>query len=109
MSPDADLDVWVPQNPADFGILVRVTAGPVGGIGDESFDLIVCTPRWVEAWIRQNGPLIGRHHLLVAEWNFDEVRDFLTRSIQDAEAPTWSELGEKLGRLGKWEFEDYRP
>jgi immunity protein 8 of polymorphic toxin system len=28
--------------------------------------------------------------------------------VQEVEADTWSELGERLGRLGYWEFEDYR-
>jgi hypothetical protein len=28
--------------------------------------------------------------------------------VQEIEAETWSEVGERLGRLGYWEFEDYR-
>jgi hypothetical protein len=33
----------------------------------------------------------------------------LTRAVESEEAPTWPELAIKIGRIGKWEFEDYRP
>ena len=28
--------------------------------------------------------------------------------VREVEAETWSEIGERLGRLGYWEFEDNR-
>ncbi|WP_433370475.1 Imm8 family immunity protein [Streptosporangium sp. CA-115845] len=32
---------------------------------------------------------------------------WLSDRIAVLEAPTWSELAEKIGRIGEWEFEDY--
>jgi hypothetical protein len=29
--------------------------------------------------------------------------------VESEEAPTWAELAAKVGRIGKWEFEDYHP
>jgi hypothetical protein len=107
-SPDAlDLDSYVPADPADDAILLQVMVGPSDGPGEESFDVLVCTPRWVERWVRSKGPLIGRHHLVVESMNPDVVRRFLTKMIETDMADSWDELANRVGRIGRWEFEDY--
>lgn len=107
-SPDADLESFVPQDPKDVGLLVQIMAGPQGKEGAESFDVVVCTPRWLARRV-QEGPVIGRHHLIIERWDDTVVRRYLTDVVESQEAPTWSELAVKIGRIGKWEFEDYRP
>jgi hypothetical protein len=108
-SPDEDLESFAPQDPSDVGLFVQVLVGPQGEEGEESFDLMVCTPRWVERWVGNNGPLVGRHHLFVEAWDADRVRRYIREVVESEEASSWSELAAKIGRLGKWEFEDYRP
>lgn len=83
--------------------------GPEGEPGEESFDVVVCTPRWLERRVHEEGALIGRHHLMIERWDADRVRNFLRDAVESEEAPTWPELAAKIGRLGKWEFEDYQP
>ena len=83
--------------------------GPVGKPGEESFDVVVCTPRWLDRRVREGSPLIGRHHLVIERWDAARVRLYLTRAVESEEAPTWPELAIKIGRIGKWEFDDYRP
>ena len=107
-SPDADLVTFRPDDPEDVGILVQVMAGPDDGPGEESFDVMVCTPRWLERLVRTEGPLIGRHYLVVARYDGAEIRQFLTRVVESETAATWNELATRLGRIGMWEFEDYR-
>ena len=108
-SPDAELDTYLPNDPEDVGVLVQITAGPEGTPGADSFDIVVCTPRWLDRWIREYGPVIGRHHLIIERWDTAGVLRYLTRAVEAEEAPTWPELAARIGRLGKWEFEDYRP
>jgi Immunity protein 8 len=108
-SPDADLDRYLPDDPEDVGLLVQMMVGPAGKPGEESFDVVVCTPRWLDRRVREGGPLIGRHHLFIERWDAARVRLNLTRAVESEEAPTWPELAIKIGRIGKWEFEDYRP
>jgi hypothetical protein len=108
-SPDADLETYVPSDPEDVGLLVQIMAGPEDKPGEESFDVVVCTPRWLYRWVREDGPLVGRHHLVVESWDAARIRLFLTDAVESEEAPTWQELAVKIGRIGKWEFEDYRP
>jgi hypothetical protein len=37
------------------------------------------------------------------------LRTWLAAMMQAVNAKSWSEIGERLGRLGYWEFEDHRP
>lgn len=108
-SPDADLETYVPEAPEDVGLLIQVIAGPADGPGEESFDVVLRTSRRLAREATEVGPLIGRHYLVVDRYDFAEIRRFLVDAVESAEAPTWSELGERIGRIGKWEFEDYVP
>ena len=47
-SPDVvDLATFVPPDTDDFGFLLQLIVGPAGSEGEESFDLVVCTPKWI--------------------------------------------------------------
>jgi hypothetical protein len=88
---------------------VTVYAVPADGPGEESYDLTVCTPQWLSRKVRESGPVLGRHLVIVEPLDMAGVGRFLTRQIESQEAPDWPTLGQKLGRIGFWEFEDYRP
>jgi hypothetical protein len=107
-SPDADLETYLPEDARDVEVLVQIIAGPSGGPGEESFDVVVCTPHRLLRLVDEQGPLVGRHHLVVPEWDWPRIRLFLTHAVEGPEAPTWPDLASTLGRLGRWEFEDYR-
>ena len=108
-SPDVDVASHPPSDPADDGLALTMYVGPEDGPGHESFDLVVCTPRWLERVVRdQDGPLVGRHYLIVEAMDLERVLAFLREQVETAQAPTWSELASIVGRLGRWEFEDYR-
>ena len=61
-SPDVDLVTHRPGDPGDVGVLIQILAGPSGGPGEESFDVLVCTPRWLDRRLRDVGPIVGRHY-----------------------------------------------
>lgn len=108
-SPDVDdLRTFCPKDPTNFTIFVQAMIGPEGEDSSESFDIIVCTPSWLAATARTEGPVIGLHHVIVAEFDYEA----LSRSIQSycsrCEGTSWQEVGAKVGRLGRWEFDEYR-
>lgn len=106
-SPDIDLASGQVEDPTDFGLLLQLMVGPADSPGEESFDVMVCTPAWVERVIREGGPLIGRHYLLVDTYDIERITGYLRAQVETLEAETWQGLAEKIGRIGRWEFEDY--
>jgi len=109
-SPDvADLTTYVPEDPTDFGFLLQIIVGPVGREGEESFDVMVCTARWVGSHLGAERILMGRHFLFVDDYDYRRLEKFLREYVAQCSGTTWAEVADRIGRLGKWEFEDYRP
>ena len=102
----------LPDDPAEFSLLARMIVGPPDTPGEESFDVTVCTPEWLAKACSQVGGIYNaRHHLVVNFDDFDQraLRAWLSARVQEVTSDTWAEIGERLGRLGHWEFEDYMP
>lgn len=51
----------------------------------------------------------GRHYLLVRRYDLEAIRRYLHKYAQHCGGSNWGEVAQKLGRLGMWEFEDYKP
>lgn len=108
-SPDIDdLHEFTPADPDSFCFLLQVMVGPESKVGEESFDIQVCTPKWILENHRREDIIIGRHYLLVMEYNFERIQGKVNSFCSNCEGSTWEEVAEKFGRLGKWEFEDYQ-
>ncbi|HUO69300.1 MAG TPA: Imm8 family immunity protein [Solirubrobacteraceae bacterium] len=107
-SPDVDdLRTWIPDD-AEFALLVQAMVGPSGSPGEESFDLTVCTGGWLAARAEAIGVVDARHHLVVAEYSYDDIESYLARRINACEAAAWPAVAALVGRIGQWEFEDYK-
>jgi hypothetical protein len=68
----------------------------------------VITPAALNKLLEDTPFLIGRHYLIVQAFDFDAVSRFLRRQVERLDADSWSDLAQKIGRIGFWEFEDYR-
>ena len=109
-SPDVDnLSTWQPAEPDCFGFLLQIMVGPASEEGEESFGIEVCTPAWLARKYGPHGIISGRHHLIVFEYEFKTIESYLRDYVASCSADTWQEVAAKIGRLGHWEFEDYRP
>jgi len=104
-SPDVtDLNAFRPNGP--FGFLLQAMVGPQGADGEEAFDVVVCTPEWLGS--HMNGPIQpGRHFLLVRDYSYEAVEYYLRAFCVSCQGNTWPEVARRVGRIGKWEFEDY--
>jgi hypothetical protein len=96
-------------DPSGFRFLARLMIGPLNSIGEESFDVTVCSPEWLAGVCREQGPVDGLHHVVVDFDGFDErrLREFFERRVHQVEADDWHAVGLQLARLGWWEFEGY--
>ena len=98
--------------------------GPDEGEGAESFQFTLCTPEWFADNIsRYYGSVrdpfslgigeipivLGRHFLFVQKYDFGVLEKYVRGYCLSCEGPDWGTVGEKVGRLALWEFEDYRP
>ena len=107
-SPEIDdLENYRPENPTNFAFLLQAMVGPEGEEGEESFDIEVCTPKWLEETYGLTDVAIGRHHLIFQEYNYERIIRTITDFLQLCSGKDWNEIAEKVARLGKWEFEDY--
>jgi hypothetical protein len=106
-SPDVeDLVDWAPEDDA-FAVLVQIMAAPEGSPGEESFDVTVCSPAWVTQLVERGGIIEGRHMLIVANYDYSRLRDYILEYVSSCSGETWQQVAAKLSRLGRWEFEDY--
>jgi hypothetical protein len=104
-SPDAlNLKDFRPQS--YFGILIQAMIGPAGAEGEESFDFIFCTPEWFADHMRKD-IVPGRHHVFAKQYDYSTLECFVRGVCASCHGESWSAVAEQLGRIGKWEFEDY--
>lgn len=103
------LDIYFPEDEHIFGIWVRANIGSDHSAGCESFDILLCTPGWLEKHCATNGPMWGRHLLIVPRYDYKNIYRFIERYVSSLVADDWTALGNKLSRIGAWEFEDYQP
>jgi Immunity protein 8 len=102
-----DLESHVPENLEKFCVSVRAMVGPRGGDGEDSFDINVCSPKWLEEQVERHGFVLGRHYLFVPEYDPAKIRKIITKHIERFTGDSWKEVAEKVSRIGFWEFEDY--
>lgn len=107
-SPDIlDLEAFQPEDDGNFCFLLQAMFGSEDAEGEESFDIVVCTPQWLEQNMSKDELVVGRHHLIVKEYNIERLRSFLSEYGRQCEADSWDEAAQRLSRISKWEFEDY--
>lgn len=107
-SPDIDdLAHYHPPEPDRFGFLLQILVGPENGPGEESFDVEVCTPLWLLERHSPEDILEGRHTLIVFEYDYNRLEEYVRKKVAKAVGATWDEVAGQLSRFGRWEFEDY--
>jgi hypothetical protein len=106
-TPGIDPATFVPDDPERFAFLVQMIAGPAGGEGEESFDFQVCTPGWLHELIRRDGPVNGRHYVIIDTFHWPALQSYFKKLATRCPGQDWHEIATKLSRYGHWEFEDY--
>lgn len=104
-----DLFEYQPEDSDAFGFPLHFIIGPKDAPGEESFDVMVCIPAYLEKNYPVDSVIFGRHLLIVQQYDFNNILDYVAKHVTSLEEDTWEALGEKISRIGKWEFEDYQP
>lgn len=113
-SPDVDpIEDYRPDRPEHVGVFVQAMIGPetdqAQDQGYESFDFLVCTPRWLAEDLGEKPYLFGRGHLIVPRYDYALVVAAIQRICRESIGPDWGAVASKLNRYGRWEFDEYTP
>ncbi|MFE1960950.1 Imm8 family immunity protein [Streptomyces sp. NPDC059479] len=106
ISPDVDLDEFLPEDPERFSFLLQALVGPAGVESGESVEFVVCTPRWLEERVTSERVIFGRALVIVGSPDVRQILAGIKAAIERVEAPTWQILARKISRLGVYEFEE---
>ena len=103
-----DLENYQPEDPEKFSFDLAILVGPKGEEGAEKFEMEVCTFKWLEETCGEDEVAMSRHRLMVHYYNYKRIIDFIEHYLRTrCSGENWHEVGEKVSRLGYWEFEDY--
>lgn len=102
------INYW-PTDPANFSCWISAMIGPNDQDGAEAFDMLVCTPLWLQSELASNKALSGKGMIIVEEYDYDTILSYLERKIIDCNDSDWSKAAIKLSRFSFWEYEDYQP
>jgi hypothetical protein len=103
-----DIEKYQPADEDNFGFVLRALVGPLGQPGEESFDITVCTPRWLAEQYGNSEAILGLHKLIVFRYNYLGLRRFIEKYLMHCSGKSWPEIAQKVALLGQWEFENYR-
>ncbi len=108
---DMPLEEYQPENPDCFGIRITLRVGSDTEVGANDFDLLVCTPRWLEVTLRYEWGRAqwGRHMLVVLEYDLDLIKERIVSYVEGCTGKDFWEIAQKISRIASWEFEDYQP
>ena len=106
-SVDVDIRTYIPAEDA-FCIGVTAEIGAVGEKGADNFEIEVCSPKWLDAALRDEAVVSGRHRLFMSGFNYGALEAYVLKRVQQAEGPDWASVADKLSRWAAWEFEDYQ-
>lgn len=110
MSPDIfDFKTYYPEDDSSFSFLLQFIVGIKGKEGGDTFNIEICTPKWLLQNFETSHMVFGRGKLLVFEYNIQRIFKRINEYCESCTGDTWEVIVNKVSRIGLWEFEDYQP
>ena len=105
-SPDVDFKDYWPEEEDRFSFLLQAMIGPEESDASESFDIVVCTPRWLAENCHE--PMWGRHMLIVPNYDIGRIEKMISQYCSSCTGKDWETIAKSLSQIGRWEFEGYQ-
>jgi hypothetical protein len=100
---------WQPDNEENVCEFICLQIGEKGKKAADEFYIRVATPKGLETFGNDNGIIASRPLLVMARYNFRELREWLEKIILSCEDDIWIRCVERLRYYFSWEYdEDYR-
>jgi len=91
-----------------FSFLITALVGPRGESTQESFDIVVCTPKWLLSKYDETEIILGKNKLIVLKFDMERILARIKKLFENCEGKDWNEIAVRLSRIGHWEFENYQ-
>ena len=99
-----NLRTHVPDDPELFDQFVVVCIGQKPGQGADEFTIRVATPAALLACAGESGIVAQAPLLVVRSFDFNELLQWLEKTVARCQADTWLRSVERLQRYFHWEF-----
>ncbi|MGH8417290.1 MAG: immunity 8 family protein [Pseudomonas sp.] len=101
-----DVEAYCPQNPDNFALSIRVRIGLDCTQGADDFELLICTPRWLEetVWDARWGSGL----LIVRDFDFPIINRMINDFVSCCEGESWDAIVKQLRKTFSWEFDNYQ-
>jgi hypothetical protein len=103
-----DIETFAPGDPTCFVVEVTALIGPAGLTGEEDFEFVVCTPKWLTREPLENGFRWGQDHLFVDAWDPVRVHQIFRDLCHQTTGPDWIYIAMHLSHFGQWQRDQYR-
>jgi len=109
-SPEVDdLKTYSPNEYNNFCLLVQAMIGLPNDESGESFDFLICTPKWIETLLEREKFIFGKGYIVIQEYHYNIIFEIIQDLCDRISGDNWITIATKLGRYGLWEFEDFDP
>lgn len=103
MSPDVDLENFVPDESEGFSVFVQAFIGPMESSGADSFGITVCDPTWIERQLVGKKYAWGYRTLVLEKYDFGVLKSAIERLCGQVSGQDWGEIAGKLNSYAAWE------
>ena len=107
------LEHFWPDDEECFYVFLTIGIGVKGEEGADNYDIMVCTPSWLNNQLYEGHAKWGRHKLIMKKFDPDLIRKEVNKKILEIserfDCDDGVTFSEKMSRYAHWEFEDYVP
>jgi hypothetical protein len=83
------------------GAAVTACIGPSDGSAGDYFYVTVCSPKWFDAHLLDEGIGSGEHVIFMRQYSYSALRKYIEERIDACEGDNWEPLARKLARLAR--------
>src|SRR6266487_3639063 len=96
---ESRLENYKPDSPDDFSYLLTIDICALDGGGVATFDVQVCTPKWLARRVEEEPIINGLHVIVVQKHDAQSLRSFIENYVNSLSGGTWSDIVDKMEYL----------
>lgn len=99
---------WFPIDENDIAEFICLEIGGKGNNKSDTFIIRICTPMALVRGLEDNHIINGRAMVIMAEYNFSHLWEWLEQNVSSCEGDTWAKHVENLRQFFDWVYDNLR-